>query len=237
MNAVSTPSAIEIGRRVRYHLPYGNLAEGLIVSVQGQPGGAHRDQVAGPMRVINPSACQFEVITFDGLHFHCRESSIGRPGIGRVDLLDRVHGLAMIERALELVSERRAREATEAAIARQQFADAVEQVKAENPHLLVAEKYAGAKHAAKNIRIELKRAGIKARSVRSSSFAGGDAIDITLAHDTSDEVLDQVGQIAEKYRAGRFNGMEDIYEYSRSPWTEVFGDAKYITVQRAWGES
>lgn len=37
-------------------------------------------------------------------------------------------------------------------------------------------------------------------------------------------------EVAFKYEAGHFNGMEDIYEYSRTPWSEVFGSVKFIFV-------
>ena len=35
-------------------------------------------------------------------------------------------------------------------------------------------------------------------------------------------------EITKKYSGGSFDGMEDIYRHSRSPWTSVFGSAKYI---------
>lgn len=229
MNEVA--NKIEVGRRVRIHLAYGHCPEGVIVAVHGQPGGV-QDRRIGPMTVVNPNACRFELVTFNGMRFDSRESCIGKPGIGRIDLLDKVHGPRMIEVAKAGVIERQAREATEAAIAKQKFADAVEKAKADNPHLLVAEGYAGAAHAAKNIRIEFKRAGIKAKSIRSSKFSGGNSIDITLPHDAPDADVDQARAIANKYVAGRFNSMEDIYEYSSNPWTTAFGDAKWVSVDR-----
>lgn len=226
--------AIEVGRRVRHYGAYNHTRNGLIVAVHGQPVVA-ADRVVGPMTIVNPNACRFEIVTFDGHRYDSRESCIGKPGIGRIDLLDRVHGPAMIERAHRLVAERVAAEAIAKAKADQDHAEAIERVKADNPHLIPADrKYAGAAHAAKNIRIELKKAGIKAESVRSRTFSGGDSIDVRLPHDASDDVLVAAKAIAGKYQAGHFNGMEDIYEYSRSAWTEVFGDAKYVDVCRAW---
>lgn len=109
---------IEIGRRVRYHGPYWNDHDGLIVAIHGNPG-EHADRVVGPMTVVNPKGCTFDVITFDGvMHHACRESCIGSPGIGRIDLLNRVHGAAMIERAHQLVADKIAADALAAQVER-----------------------------------------------------------------------------------------------------------------------
>lgn len=232
MNAVA--AQIQIGRRVIHHGAYGARQAGVIVAVRGTPG-ANLDKRVGIMSFINPNACAFDVVTFDGYRFESRESCIDRPGIGCIELLDKVHGPRVIAVAEAAVIERRAREATEAAIAKQKHADAIERVKAENPHLIPipAGQYGGAVHAAKNIRKELKAAGIKA-SVRSDRFAGGDSIDVRLPYGTADEVMQAADAIAKKYRGGHFNAMEDIYEYGNSPWCDVFGDAKYVSVQRDW---
>ena len=118
------PAKIEVGRRIRHHGAFWNDQEGLIVAIQGEPG-KNRDQVIGPMTVIRPGACTFDVITFDGvMHRQCRESCIGRPGIGRIDLLDRVHGPAMIERAYRLVDEKKAADEVAAVLEREGFRNA-----------------------------------------------------------------------------------------------------------------
>lgn len=232
MQAVA--SKIEVGRRVIHHGPYGAMQPGVIVAVRGEPG-ANQDKRVGIMSFINPNACAFDVVTFDGCRFESRESCINRPGIGCIELLDKVHGPRLIAVAEAAVIERRTREATEAAIAKQKHADAIERVRAENPHLIPipAGACATAAHAAKNIRIEFKAAGIKA-SVRSERFSGGDAIRVRLPHSASDEAAKAAEAIAKKYQAGHFNGMEDIYEYRTSAWCDVFGDAKYIDVSREW---
>lgn len=85
--------------------------------------------------------------------------------------------------------------------------------------------------AAKNMRIELARAfpGVKF-SVRSRRFSGGDAIDVAW---TDGPTTAQVDAIVDRYSAGSFNGMEDIYEYRADrAWTAAFGDAKYTGTRR-----
>jgi hypothetical protein len=98
------------------------------------------------------------------------------------------------------------------------------------PMLQAVEGYKSLVTAAKNIRTELKATYPKTKfSVRSESFSGGDAIRISW---TDGPNADQVDAIVGKYSAGSFNGMEDIYEYSRNAFNMVFGDAKYITTSR-----
>jgi hypothetical protein len=66
-------------------------------------------------------------------------------------------------------------------------------------------------------------------------------------------IVAQVDAIIDKYAAGSFNGMEDIYEYGHSAWKDAFGDAKYVgssrqnsdaavaaairTVKAVWGQN
>lgn len=79
--------------------------------------------------------------------------------------------------------------------------------------------------AAKNIRKELKAAfpGTKF-SVRSESFAGGNAVDVSW---TDGPTSSQVDKIIGKYQYGNFNGMEDIYEYTEG-FDSSNGSAKYV---------
>lgn len=101
-----------------------------------------------------------------------------------------------------------------------------------NPHLVAGQTCV---IAAKNIRIELKAAfkGVKF-SVKSESFAGGNAIRVSW---TDGPTVAQVEEITNKYRAGRFDGMTDSYDYEFSYWTEAFGDAKYISSNREYSDA
>lgn len=107
---------------------------------------------------------------------------------------------------------------------------------AANPHLVsVAKEGDSLRAAAKNIRIELARAfpGVKF-SVKSRRFSGGDAIDVSWVDGPQSC---QVDEIIGRYSAGSFNGMEDIYEYSRDAWIEAFGDAKYVHSSRSMSDA
>ncbi len=80
--------------------------------------------------------------------------------------------------------------------------------------------------AARNIRIELKRAfpGV-AFSVKSRRFSGGNAIDVRWIDGPTSQ---QVDEIIDRYSAGSFDGMTDCYSYARNAWTDAFGSAKYV---------
>lgn len=67
-------------------------------------------------------------------------------------------------------------------------------------------------HAAKLIRAELKKQGVKA-SVTSSTYAGGNSVDVDLIDEHPDTVK-AVEAFAQQYQRGHFDGMDDSYKYS-----------------------
>lgn len=110
-------------------------------------------------------------------------------------------------------------------------ASAAAALQAANPHLVPANKATdGLIAAAKNIRIELKRAFPLVKfSVTSSRFSGGNSIDVSWI---DGPVTKQVDRIINKYAAGSFDGQTDSYDYEASTWTDAFGDAKYVHSRR-----
>ena len=94
------------------------------------------------------------------------------------------------------------------------------------PHLKTVEKYSGGKQCAKNMRIELKRAF---KGIKFSVTSSYDSVNVRWTDGPIDE---QVEAIVERYENGRFNGMEDIYEYNSSPFNDVFGGVKYVFCNR-----
>lgn len=100
------------------------------------------------------------------------------------------------------------------------------QLKAYDP----AGKLNGPTLAAHNIRVLLKEQFPKVKfSVKSDRYSGGDSIDIRWTEGPNTKAVEK---IADQFEAGSFNGQEDIYEYSRSVFRDLFGDAKYIHVNR-----
>jgi len=101
------------------------------------------------------------------------------------------------------------------------------------PYLQTASKDISARIlATKNIRIELERAypGHKF-SITSETFSGGDSIDVRWTDGvTEKEIRDIIG----KYQEGHFDGMTDSYNYSRDPFSDIFGGAKYVHGTRSY---
>lgn len=81
--------------------------------------------------------------------------------------------------------------------------------------------------AAKNIRVHLKKEfkGVKF-SVRKRS-AGC----VYISWVDGPRVA-EVEQITNRYRAGHFCGMEDIFNYQNTAWNQLFGNVDYIICQR-----
>jgi hypothetical protein len=106
------------------------------------------------------------------------------------------------------------------------------QLQQAHPHLVAAGDPLTT--AAKNIRIELKRAfpGVKF-SVKTSRFSMGDSITVSW---TDGPQAKQVDEIADKYAAGSFDGSQDLYTYERNAWRDAFGDAKYVSTSRSYSD-
>jgi len=65
---------------------------------------------------------------------------------------------------------------------------------------------------AKEIRKILKSHGVKG-SVRSSNYSGGNSVRVRFSENVASEIYATIYQEADKFRAGSFNSMDDIYEY------------------------
>lgn len=86
-----------------------------------------------------------------------------------------------------------------------------------------------AAQAAQAIRKELKASFPQIKfTVRSESFAGGDAVRIGYDNGVP---TDKVKKITDKYQYGHFDGMNDLYEFSNS--RKDIPQAKYVQVQRS----
>lgn len=81
----------------------------------------------------------------------------------------------------------------------------------------------GSAVVAKNIRTELKRAfpGVKF-SVRKDGY---DCVRVRWNDAPSEK---EVEAITKRYQEGYFDGMEDMYVYAETPWTEVFGGIRFV---------
>lgn len=129
------------------------------------------------------------------------------------------------------VAARKATDQASKSAADQAFAQAVEKLRADYPHLTQG---AGPTVAAKNIRVELKRAFPAVKfSVRTEQYSGGNNVNVSWMDGPTAQ---QVELIVNKYAGGSFDGMTDSYDCKRSPWTEVYGDAKYLFCNRDYSD-
>lgn len=92
------------------------------------------------------------------------------------------------------------------------------------------DKLYGVTLAAANVRILLKQAfpGVKF-SVTCEKYSMGNSLRVQW---TDGPGTSKVEAITDKFSAGSFNATEDIYEYSSSAFTELFGDARNISTSR-----
>lgn len=97
------------------------------------------------------------------------------------------------------------------------------------------DKLYGVTLAAANVRILLKQAfpGVKF-SVTCDKYSMGDSLRVSWTDGPDCAAVDA---IVGKFSGGSFNSMEDIYEYSSSAFTELFGSAKHTSTQRELGDA
>jgi len=108
-------------------------------------------------------------------------------------------------------------------------------LQATHPHLVPVNGQCACVTAAKNIRIELKRAFPAVKfSVKTRKFSGGDAIDVSWVDGPTTGMVDA---IIDRYQSGSFDGMTDCYNYEANAWTDAFGDSKYIHSRREYSDA
>ncbi|UAN65804.1 LPD29 domain-containing protein [Serratia sp. JSRIV006] len=109
---------------------------------------------------------------------------------------------------------------------------AVEKIKTAPEYKDLAQGINGAKQVGCNMRKELKAMfpGFKF-SVRKGH---GDSIYIKWTDGPQEE---KVKSIVDKYKAGRFNGMIDLYENNETPFNKVYGGVQYVFTDREYSDA
>lgn len=107
------------------------------------------------------------------------------------------------------------------------FARAVVELKAAHPYLSTDPA-----DPAKNLRAILKRSfpGVKFSVTRRHHSA----IDVRWSDGPTRA---QVEAVADRFEEGRFDGMVDCYEYSRTPWNSTFGGVRYVSSVREYSDA
>lgn len=217
---------VVVGTRVWCALPY--LGAGIVYAVHGE---AAPETVAFVFDKagVKGGAAKYDIVFENGAVSHHLSEAILRGTQWRI--YDTVATADEIAAALAASAITRARAEANEAAGKAAFAAEVARLQADQAfgHLEQGDDRYSGKLAAKNIRAELRRAfkGVKF-SVRMAHYGS-----ISIAWEDG-PTASAVEGVANKYQAGSFNGMEDIYEYSASAWNEVFGGAKYINTGRAY---
>ena len=219
---------IQKGQKVHCALYGGN--DGIIYNVRGEQRPETIQGLAGGAVMMGGNAF-FDVVFENGT----KSPGIPESIVWGVQwkIYDEIATPEEIETALKYAEETRKQTEAEARKGAEEKETLTEKIKCDYPYL---EKYPGpskSKHVigASNIRTELKRTfpGVKF-SVRSESYSGGCSINIDW---TDGPTGKQVEEIANKYQYGYFDGMEDLYHYSRDPWADIYGGAKYVFCARS----
>lgn len=217
-------SLVRVGQRA-HSILYGGR-DGIVFRVNGEQAPASCGSIGGA--IATGGRADFDIVFDDGSISRRVPESIVRGVQWR--LFDEVATGEEIARALASAEQTEARRQTEAeATAARRQAERERHAK-DNPHLVKkADKpqWSRGRVAAENIRRELKAAfpGVKF-SVRSDY----NAVDIGWQDGPTSK---QVEAVVGKYKAGGFNGMEDIYEDDPdATFAQVFGDPDYVSCSR-----
>ena len=215
---------LQIGQRV-YSALYGGRY-GVIEHINGKQAPATCRGIQSGCGVAGGSA-HVDILWEDGSQSAMLPEALLRSSVqwtlyGNVETQETV--AKMRQRANEYADASERKRAYEA----EQFAKTTEDLRKEYPWLLNADQEANTvTRASKNIRAMLKRAFPTVKfSVKKSSHS---TVDITW---TDGPITRQVEEYTRPFEAGRFNGMEDIFDYKRTPWNTLFGAIDLIMVHR-----
>lgn len=216
-------SEINTGQRVHCIL-YGGK-DGTVVKIHGKQSPSTCHDLGG-IGVTGGSA-EFDIVWDNGTKSNMIPESLLRSSV-QWRIYDEVVDEVAVAAAITYSAVTYAAATAKAAIEANAFAAETEQCRIKNPHLKQHSDIEGAFDRAKsNIRIELKRTWPKIKfSVRSEHYG---SVRICWKDGPTSK---QVEMLVSKYRAGHFDGQEDIYRNTNTPWNTVFGDAKYISVDR-----
>jgi len=207
-----------------------------IYVLQEEEGSAVQMMNFGGNGGLSKPAPRFKAIVADtGRELEVCSHSIGRQGIGSLSRSDRGDILSAeeIEALRQKQREIRAAEEAERQAIADENAKQRDAFPAKYPHLETGKSStkSGWALAAANIRRELRLEfpGHKFK-VTSDSFSMGCSVDIGWSDGPTSE---EVEKITGKYQTGYFNSMEDLQEHHGSPFSDVFGSAKYVSPSRS----
>lgn len=224
----SKVSAIEVGRRVYCGLYGGKF--GVIYAVHGEPGRVPVSIIGGVMHSGGSSEVD---VAWDGGAFSKKVPECILLGVQwkvLEEVVDAEAVAASVAASVAWAANEKAKD--DAKKAAFEVAKAVALEAGKKLGLIPEAEFRAAgkrgSAAAHNLRVELKKAGIKVISLRSDGYR---SINVRVA-EADHEKASSIGC---KYKAGNFDGMSDCYEYDPSAWGAVFGDVNYVFIYRGEG--
>ena len=214
-----------IGQHVHCTL-YGGR-DGIIVAIHGKQSPQSSRAIFGGVGVTGGNA-DFDIIWSDGTESFRIPEALACSSV-QWRIRDQVATAEEIAAARAGVVVRKAEEAAKQADADKAYALARDEAIARHPHLtrLAEGQYGGGgKHAAKNLRVELKAAFPKVKFSVTSDY---DSIRVRWSDGPTDS---QVSAIADRYCNGGFDAMQDMSYSTPTAFTNLFGGARYITCNR-----
>lgn len=225
------PLSVTVGTRV-YSGLYGGRA-GTIFAIHGEQTPATIRNFPG-MGMVTGGSADFDVVFDNGTISRRIPEAIVR-GV-QWEFLDGIDTPEMIEARLDHAAKVTAEKEEEAKSRAEAKRIERAELPAKFPFLKVLDGTTSSHAAgAANIRRHLKKVfpGVKF-SVRSSSFSGGDSIDVSW---TLGPTRDEVEAIIDLYQDSDFDGMQDISNLRDTVFPEIFGGAKYVNGSRDCSEA
>lgn len=220
-------TVIAVGSVVATSL-YG-LGRGVVYHIHGEQRPDTVKQMGGGVMVSGGNA-EFDIVHDCG-KFSKRLPECILRGV-QWDILDEFCDANEIRELCAYAEEQEAQRQREKEDGEARFAAEVTRLKnaPEYSHLEQGDCSSG-KLAAKNIRKELKQfKGVKF-SVRNPHYG---SVDVSWEDGPT---CDKVDAIIKRYKNGYFDSMHDIFEYSESPFNQVFGSAKYPDSHRSYSDA
>jgi len=206
-----------------------NLGRGVVYHIHGEQRPETVNSMGGGV-IVSGGNAEFDIVHDSGKFSKRLPESILR-GV-QWDILDEVCDANEIRDLCANAEELEAQKQREKEDAQAKFSAEVARLKnaPEYSHLEQGDCSSG-KLAAKNIRRELKQfKGVKF-SVRNPHYG---SVDVSWEDGPTCEKVDAV---IKHYKNGYFDSMHDIFEYSESPFNQVFGSAKYPDSLRRYSDA
>lgn len=208
---------------------------GTITAIHGEQSPDTCDNISGSL--FTGGGADFDIILDDGTQILRLPESFVRESYAWEALIDEPRADELeLARLKKKVADRKAEEQKQKEIAAAAYQADKDKLKAERTDMLIVADttWDDLVVGAKNIRTELKQAfpGIKF-SVKTERFSGGDSIDVRW---TDGPTTKKVDEIISKYQAWSFDAMTDSSSYNPSPWTDLFGEARFVKSNRNYSD-